>query len=71
MLNVVNVAIGFVINKGEKMSETQTVKCPLCHEPYKTYAYYVGDQSACPDCVSKAEQKEGGRGHGSFGEVGL
>lgn len=33
----------------------QTVKCPLCSNPYKTYAFYAGDQSACSKCVKKAE----------------
>lgn len=39
------------------MSE-RTVKCPICGEPYKVYDYYVGDQSACPQCRRKAEDKE-------------
>lgn len=34
----------------------QTVKCPICGNPYKIYAYYAGDQSACPRCRSKAER---------------
>jgi len=38
--------------------ESKTVKCPICGEPYKVYAYTVADQSACRDCVRKAEQKE-------------
>lgn len=37
----------------------QTVKCPICGEPYKFYAMMVGDQSACPDCIRKAEKKRG------------
>ena len=35
------------------MSE-QTVKCPICGEPYVVYAFKAGDQSACPECRSKA-----------------
>ena len=37
------------------MSE-QTVKCPICRKPYKTYSYYVGDQSACPKCRQEASE---------------
>ena len=33
-----------------------TVKCPICGEPYKVYAFFTGDQSACPKCVAKAEE---------------
>ena len=33
----------------------QTVKCPICGNPYKVYAYHAGDQSACSSCVRKAE----------------
>jgi DNA-directed RNA polymerase subunit RPC12/RpoP len=32
----------------------QTVKCPICGEPYVFYAFKAGDQSACPKCQSKA-----------------
>lgn len=39
------------------MSLDRTVKCPICGEPYKTYSHTVADQSACPDCVNKAEKK--------------
>ena len=40
------------------MSMTEwTEKCPICGDPYKRYAFYAGDQSACPDCIRKAEQK--------------
>jgi len=35
----------------------QTVKCPICGDPYKVYSHTVADQSACPDCVRKAESK--------------
>ena len=37
------------------MSET-TIKCPICGQPYKVYAFSAADQSACPSCVQKAEQ---------------
>ena len=37
----------------------QTVKCPICGDPYKVYPYFAGDQSACPDCRAKAEKKMG------------
>ena len=37
----------------------RTVKCPICGEPYKFYAYHAGDQSACPACIAKAERKRG------------
>lgn len=33
----------------------QTLKCPICGKPYKVYAFYAGDQSACQECVRKAE----------------
>ena len=39
------------------MSE-RTVKCPICGRPYKVYAYYVGDQSACWKCRRKADEME-------------
>ena len=39
------------------MSNEITKACPICKEPYKVYAFYAGDQSACPDCVKKAEKK--------------
>ena len=32
----------------------KTIKCPICGEPYKFYAYSAADQSACPKCVMKA-----------------
>lgn len=32
----------------------QTVKCPICGEPYTFYSHYAFDQSACPDCRAKA-----------------
>ena len=34
----------------------KTVKCPICGEPYKVWAYYAGDQSACPKCRAQAEK---------------
>ena len=36
----------------------QTVKCPICKEPYTVYSHYAGDQSACPECRAKAKAKE-------------
>ena len=35
----------------------QTVKCPICGEPYLFYSHYAGDQSACPPCRQKAARK--------------
>ena len=32
----------------------QTVKCPICGEPYVAYSNHAGDQSACPSCRAKA-----------------
>ena len=37
----------------------QTVKCPICGEPYVFYAYMAGDQSACPTCRGKARKDSG------------
>lgn len=34
----------------------QTRKCPICGKPYKVYAMYCGDQSACPACRAEAER---------------
>jgi len=39
--------------------DERTVKCPLCGEPYKAYAFFAGDQSACPECRGKAERNKG------------
>jgi len=36
----------------------RTLKCPICGNPYVVYAYYVGDQSACDECKSKARAGE-------------
>jgi len=38
------------------MSE-QTVKCPICGNPYKVYTHFAGDQSACPKCRAEATPK--------------
>lgn len=38
------------------MNGERTIKCPICGEPYKIYPDCVGDQSACPKCVKKAEE---------------
>lgn len=35
------------------MSSEQTIKCPICGEPYLFFNYYCGDQSACPICREK------------------
>ncbi len=35
------------------MSE-QTIKCPICGNPYVVYMHYAGDQSACESCRNKA-----------------
>lgn len=35
----------------------KTIKCPICGDPYKVLSMMVGDQSACSDCVRKAEEK--------------
>ena len=35
---------------------SQTVKCPICGKPYVFYAYYAGDQSACPNCRNEARK---------------
>lgn len=34
-----------------------TVKCSICGAPYKVYLFSAADQSACPDCIRKAEGK--------------
>lgn len=34
----------------------RTIQCPICDELYKIYADCVGDQSACPACIRKAER---------------
>ncbi len=39
------------------MTQEKTIQCPVCKEPYKIYLYFVGDQSACSQCIRKAEQK--------------
>jgi hypothetical protein len=33
---------------------SQTLKCPVCGEPYTVWDMYAGDQSACPACRLKA-----------------
>ena len=38
------------------MATEQTVKCPICSEPYVFYAYSAADQTACPTCVAKARK---------------
>ncbi len=39
------------------MESGTTVKCQICGDPYVFYAYYAGDQSACPNCRAKAREK--------------
>ena len=39
----------------------QTVKCPICGEPYVFYPFFAGDQSACPSCVARAREPKGYR----------
>lgn len=43
------------LGKEEMMSE-QTVKCPVCDNPYVIYQFYAGDQSACEDCRARARK---------------
>lgn len=38
------------------MSMGGTIKCPICGRPYKWFAHFAGDQSACPACRAEAEQ---------------
>lgn len=33
---------------------SQTLKCPICGDPYTVYDMHAGDQSACPKCRAKA-----------------
>jgi transposase-like protein len=44
---------------GRRRTMEQTIKCPICGEPYKVYSHMAGDQSACPDCQRKANEKRG------------
>ena len=41
------------------MTTQQTVKCPICGEPYIFYMFSAADQSACPNCVRKAKENMG------------
>ena len=43
------------------MPNEQTVRCPICGEPYVFYAYSAADQSACPKCITKARENMGGK----------
>ena len=36
----------------------QTIKCPICGEPYTFYPFKAIDQSACPACIWKAKGKK-------------
>ena len=42
--------------EGTEMTN-RTIKCGICGDPYKVYAFTTADQSACPQCVRKAEEK--------------
>lgn len=33
----------------------QTIKCKICGKQYKVYSHTVADQSACPECIRRAE----------------
>ena len=37
----------------------ETVKCPICGEPYHVYDFLTANQTACPDCIRKADVKQG------------
>ncbi len=37
--------------------DKEVKKCHICGEPYNYYPFYGGDQSACPDCIEKADEK--------------
>jgi hypothetical protein len=43
----------------EVTNTEQTVKCPICGDPYKVYNMTTADQSACPQCIAKAARKQG------------
>jgi len=43
---------------GMIMSDVRTVKCPICGEPYNVYPFSAANQSACPNCVAKADAKD-------------
>lgn len=34
------------------------VRCQFCGKLYKFYAFYAGDQSACPSCRREAEENK-------------
>ena len=40
----------------EVMMNEKIVKCPICGKPYVIMSLYAGNQSACPECVRKAEE---------------
>ncbi|MBP7966649.1 hypothetical protein KAZ66_00015 [Candidatus Woesebacteria bacterium] len=46
----------------------RTIKCPICNEPYKFYSHSAADQSACHDCVAKAEAKMRKRNNTNTGD---
>ena len=36
----------------------QTIRCPICGQPYTFYPFKAGDQTACPKCIWKAKGKK-------------
>lgn len=36
----------------------QTIQCRICSAPYAFYAFYAGDQSACPKCRTEARKAD-------------
>jgi uncharacterized paraquat-inducible protein A len=52
-----------VLGQEDKINE-QTIKCPICGQPYTFYPFKAGDQSACPDCIWKAKGKDWGKKDG-------
>lgn len=45
-----------------------TIKCHRCGKPYEFMLFYIGDQSACFDCIRKANVKEKRRRAGIGGQ---
>ena len=41
------------------MADSQVVKCNICGKPYRFFAFYAGDQSACPACRAEADRNSG------------
>lgn len=38
--------------------EMQIIPCKVCGKPYRVYAFYAGDQTACSDCQNMAQFNE-------------